>query len=105
MVQDWGNYWKKRRREEAEKLAPEVSQPTATSNTTISHAQAAEIRAHVRQAINEGFAKARSKMAEVPKTGIANPSPSVIDLVTWSIFPCSIGCRMWRSPCIPDLSG
>ena len=77
----------KERREEAEKLAREASQPTATSSTTISEAQAAEIRAQVRQAINEGFAKARSKIAEVPKSGTTNPSPSVIDLVTPSPSP------------------
>ena len=45
-------------REEAKILVSEASQPTATSNTTISEAQAAEIKAQVQQAINEGFAKA-----------------------------------------------
>ena len=38
----------KEQREEAEKFAREASQPTATSSTTISEAQAAEIRAQVR---------------------------------------------------------
>ena len=74
-------------REEAEKLASEASQPTATSSTTISEAQAAEIKAQVRQAINEGFAKARANVAEVSKSGTTNPSPSVIDLVTPSPSP------------------
>ena len=65
----------------------EALQPTAASSTTISEAQAAEIRAQVRQAINEGFAKVRSKIAEIPKSGITKPSPSVIDLVTLSPSP------------------
>ena len=65
----------------------EASQPTTISVSTISEAQAAEIRAQVRQAINEGFAKARSKIAEVPKSGTTNPSPFVINLVTPSPFP------------------
>ena len=82
-----GELLEKERREEAEKLAREASQPTATSTTTISEAQAAEIRAQVRQAINEGFAKARSKIAEIPKSGTTNPSPVVIDLVTPSPSP------------------
>ena len=77
----------KEQREEAGKLAREASQPTATSSTMISEVQAAEIRAQVRQAINEGFAKARSKIAEVPKSGITHPSPFVIDLVTSSPSP------------------
>ena len=72
----------KEQREEADKLAREASQPTTISGTTFSEAQAAEICAQVRQAINEGFAKARSKIAEVPKSGTTSPSPSVIDLVT-----------------------
>ena len=67
-----------------EELACEDSQPTATSSTTISAAQATEIRAQVRQAINEGFAKACSKIGEIPKSGMTNPSPSVIDMVTSS---------------------
>ena len=73
MVQDQEQI-EKEQREEAEKLAREASQPTTISGTTISEAQAAEIRAQVRQAINEGFAKARSKIAEVPKSGTTNPS-------------------------------
>ena len=63
---------------------------------TISTAQATEIRAQVRQAIQEGFAKARAPMGRIPKkhklyqnafyfdakSGTADPSKSVIDLVT-----------------------
>ena len=49
-----------------ENLTGEASQPT-TSSTTISKAQAAEIRAQVRQAIQEGFAKARAPMGGIPK--------------------------------------
>ena len=93
-----GNNWTKNEGEEAEKLAREASQPTATSNTTTSSAQSAEIRAQVRQAIQEGFAKARPQMGEIPKehkmhidtmsfnarSGVANSAPSVIDLVTSS---------------------
>ena len=52
--------------EEAKKLAGEASQPT-TSSTTISLVQATEIRAQIRQAIQEGFAKARAPMGEIPK--------------------------------------
>ena len=47
-----GELLEKERRQEAEKLVSEASQPTATSSTTISEAQAAEIRAQVRQAKN-----------------------------------------------------
>ena len=90
----------KERREaaRAEELVGEASQPTSSS-TTISEAQAAEIRAQIRQAIQEGFAKARSQMGEIPKeqkmpqdtvsfsakSGMANLAPSIIDLVTSSI--------------------
>ena len=84
--------------EEAEKLVGEASQPTTTSGTMISAAQAAEIRVQVRQAIQERFAKARAPMGEIlkehkmhqdvpsfgAKLGTANPSPSVIDLVASS---------------------
>ena len=73
--------------EEAKVLASEASQPTATSSTTISEAHAAEVKAQVQQAINEGFAKARTNVAEVSKSGMTNPSPSVIDLVTPSPSP------------------
>ena len=62
-------------REEAEILASEASQPTTTSSTTISEAQATEIKAHVRQAVNEGFAKARANVAEVSKSGTYKPFP------------------------------
>ena len=58
-----------------------------TSSTTISEAHAADIKAQVQQAINEGFAKARTNVAEVSKSGMTNPSPSVIDLVTPSPSP------------------
>ena len=92
----------RREAEEAEKLAGEASQPTITSGTTISTTQAAEICAQVRQAIQEGFAKARAPMGEIlkehkmhqdvpslsAKSGTANPSPSVIDLVTSSTVSC-----------------
>ena len=91
------------RREEAEKFVREAPQPTTISATTISEAQATEIRAQLRQAINEGFAKARSKIAEVPKSGTTNPSPSVIDLVTHRLP--SVGRRIWSSPCLPNLGG
>ena len=88
----------KERRQEAEKLVIEASQSIATSSTTISAAQATEIRAQVCQAIQEGFVKARAPMGEIPKehkmhqnvpsfsakSGTANPSHSVIDLVTSS---------------------
>ena len=79
-----GNNWTKNEGEEAEKLAREASQPTATSNTTIFAAQVAEMHAQVRQAINEGFAKARSNIGKISKSGIANPVPSVINMVTSS---------------------
>ena len=39
----------------------------------------------------EGFAKARSKIGEIPKSGMANPTPSVIDLVTSSSPPQQVG--------------
>ena len=76
-------------------MTGEASEPT-TSSMTISEAKAAEIRAQVRQAIQEGFAKARAPMGGIPKehklhqnafffdakSGTADPSKSVIDLVT-----------------------
>ena len=77
-------------------MAHEATQPIATSSTTISVAQATEIRAQVRQAIQEGFGKARPQMGEIPKEhkmrqdtmsfnarfGVVNSAPSLIDLVT-----------------------
>ena len=61
--------------EEAKVLASEASQPTATSSTTISEAHAAEVKAHVQQAINEGFAKARTNVAAVFKIWHDKPFP------------------------------
>ena len=79
--------WRKNKGRKQKKLAYDALQPTAASNTTISEAQAAQIRAQVRQAINEGFAKAHSKIGEIPKSSMANPTPSVIDMVISSPPP------------------